>query len=180
MSSQLTFLFRRNSKLIVKIAAIFDFRSEQIKLFLIYKSPKILPNKFWVNGLSVQEKVKNRFLSGHRGHLRFAIGTILAIFHHYDTSYQVSSQLAFRFRRRSEKQIFNRAAKRPSWISHRNDFSYFSSTSQPDASYQVFRQLAFRFKRRGRKQIFKVATMAAILDFPSSNTLAIFCIHKSP
>ena len=31
---------------------------------------------------------------------------------------------------------------RPSWISDRNDFSYFWSTSHPDASYQVSSQLA--------------------------------------
>ena len=39
---------------------------------------------------------------------RFPIGTILAIFNpcHLDASYQVSSQLAFRFRRRSEKKDF--------------------------------------------------------------------------
>ena len=32
---------------------------------------------------------------------------------------------------------------RPSWISHRNDFSYFLSTSHPDTSHQVLTQLAF-------------------------------------
>ena len=31
---------------------------------------------------------------------------------------------------------------RPSWISDRNDFSYFWSTSHPEASYQVSSQLA--------------------------------------
>ena len=31
---------------------------------------------------------------------------------------------------------------RPSWISDRNDFSYFLSTSHPDASYQVSNQLS--------------------------------------
>ena len=31
---------------------------------------------------------------------------------------------------------------RPSWISDRNDFSYFRSTSHPHASYQVSSQLA--------------------------------------
>ena len=115
---------------------------------------------------------------------------------HPDASYQVSSQLAFRFRRRSEKKDFqdghhsghlgfpisrilaifdlqvtlifptkfgvnwpfsagnevkNRFSRwrpwQPSWISDRNDFSYFWSTSHPDASYQVSSQLAFGFRR---------------------------------
>ena len=45
-------------------------------------------------------------------HLRFPFGKILVIFdQHPNASYQVSSQLAFRFRRRSEKYIFKMAAK---------------------------------------------------------------------
>ena len=48
---------------------------------------------------------------GHGGHHGFPIGTILTIFdlRHPDASYQVSSQLAFWFRRRSKKQIFKMA-----------------------------------------------------------------------
>ena len=41
---------------------------------------------------------------------------------HPDSSYQVSSQLASGFRRRSEKKIFKMAT---SWISDKQDFSYF-------------------------------------------------------
>ena len=41
---------------------------------------------------------------------------------HPNASYQVSSQLAFQFRRRSEKRFSRRP---PSWISDWNDFSYF-------------------------------------------------------
>ena len=44
---------------------------------------------------------------------------------HPDISYRVSSQLAFRFRRRSEN-IFSRWPPQwPSWIFDRNNFSYF-------------------------------------------------------
>ena len=56
--------------------------------------------------------MKNRFLDGcHGGHLGFPIGMILANFNlcHPDASYQVSSQLAFGFRRRSEKKSFKMA-----------------------------------------------------------------------
>ena len=69
---------------------------------------------------------------------------------HPDTSYQVSSQLAFQFRRRSTKQISKMAAM-ASWISDQKNFSYFWSTSHPDASYQVSSQLAFLFRRRREK-----------------------------
>ena len=130
---------------------------------------------------------------------------------HPNASYQISSQLAFGFRRRSEKQDFqdghyggylrfpismilaifdlqvtliiptkfgvswpfgsgNKVKNRfsrwlPSWISDRNDFSYFWSTSHPNASYQVSSKLAFGFRRRSEKYIFKMATMTLILDF---------------
>ena len=53
----------------------------------------------------------------------------------------------------------------PSWISDRDDFSYFLSISHPNASYQVSSQLSFQFRRRSEKLIFKMDAMAAILDF---------------
>ena len=40
--------------------------------------------------------------------------------------------------------------QRPSWISDRNDFSYFWSTGYPDSSYKVSSLLAFRFKKRSK------------------------------
>ena len=61
------------------------------------------------------------------------------------------------------KNIF--ARWRQSWISERNDFSYFRSISHINASYQVSNRLALWFRRRSEKYIFKMAAMAAILDF---------------
>ena len=63
----------------------------------------MLPTKFGVNWLlGLGEEAKNRFSSGHLG---FPIGMILAIFDIQVTPMlsTVWSQLAFRFRRRSEK-----------------------------------------------------------------------------
>ena len=82
------------------------------------------------NGLSVQEKKqKIDFQDGcHGSHLGFPIGTILAIFDlqvNPNASYHVWSQLAFGFRRRSEKKIFKMAAMAATWISDGHDFSYF-------------------------------------------------------
>ena len=68
---------------------------------------------------------------------------------HPNASYQVSSQLAFRFRRTSEKYVSIWPPWRPSWIFDRNGFSYFSFTSHPDASYQVSSQLAQGCRRNG-------------------------------
>ena len=170
----------------------------------------MLPTQFWVNWPSVQEKKRKiDFQDGrHGGHLGFQTGTILAIFDL--PSYQVSSQLAFWFKRSKKKdfqnghydghlvfmigtnlaifdlqvtprlptkfrvnwpfgseEVKNRFSRWPpwwpSWISNRNDFSYFWSTSHPDASYQVSSQLALRFKW-SEKQIFKMAAMVAILE----------------
>ena len=66
-------------------------------------------------GLSVQEKKFKKDFQDcyYGGHLGFWIWAILAIFlstNHLDVSYQVSSQLVFRFSRRSEKQFFKMAA----------------------------------------------------------------------
>ena len=61
-----------------------------------------------------------------------------------------------------------------SWISDRNDFSYFLSASHPDASYQVSSQLAFGFRRRSEKIDFQDGYHDAHLGFPIGMILAIF------
>ena len=38
----------------------------------------------------------------------------------------------------------------PSWITDRNNFSYFLLASCPDTSYRVASQLAFRFRRSSK------------------------------
>ena len=85
------------------MAAIWDFLSQQFELFFIYKSPRCFLPSFESNGISVQEKKwKTDFQDGcHGGHLGFLTATCSTS--HPDTSYQVSSQMAFQFRRRSEK-----------------------------------------------------------------------------
>ena len=61
------------------MVAILDFRSEQFKLFLIYKSPRCFLSSFKSTELWVQkEERKIDFQDG--GHLGFPIGMILAIF----------------------------------------------------------------------------------------------------
>ena len=87
----------------------------------------ILPMNFKSIALSVQgKKFKTDFQDGHHSrNLRFPIATIWAIFDlpsHPDASYQVLSQIAFQFRRSKENRL---SRWPPSWISNRNDFSYF-------------------------------------------------------
>ena len=101
---------RRRAKWIFKLAsmaAILDFRLKQFQLFLIYKLPWYYLRSFKSIGLSVQEKkCKMDFQDGgHVSYLGFLNGVILAIFdlRHSDISYQISSKLAYWFRRRTSK-----------------------------------------------------------------------------
>ena len=100
------------------ILAIFDLQVTQM-----------LPSKFGVIGLLVQEKRKIDFQdSGHGGHLGFLIGTILAIF-----DLQVTSMLPSKFGVNwpfgSGEEAKNRFSRWPPWrpslIFDRHDFSYF-------------------------------------------------------
>ena len=90
--------------------------SRQLAFYFQEKKPTLdfqdggqffLPS-FKLSGLSFQEKKWRIDFQdgGHGSHLGFPIGLIFAIFaqkNHPDTSYQVSSQLAFWFRRRNKK-----------------------------------------------------------------------------
>ena len=89
----------------------------------------MLPTKFRVNWhLGLGEEAKNRFM----------ISRILAIF-----DLQVTPMPPTKFRvnwpfgaGEDAKNSFSRWRPWwPSWISDRNNFSYFLSTSHPDASY---------------------------------------------
>ena len=97
----------------------------------------ILPMNFKSIALSVQgKKFKTDFQVGHHSrNLRFLIATIWAIF-----DLQVTLMLPTKFRVNkwsfsSEEVKKNRFSRwPPSWISNRNDFSYFWSTSRYDDS----------------------------------------------
>ena len=97
--------------------------------------------KFQVNWPFDSEEVKNRFSrllpwwpswSSDQNDFSYFWSTS-----HLYASYQVSSQLSFRFRRRSEKKIFKMAAMAAILISGWDNFSFFWSTSHPNASYLV-------------------------------------------
>ena len=83
------------------------FPIRKILAILIYKSLRYYLPSFMSIGLLVQEKKRKiDFQDGrHCSHLGFPIRMILAIFdlQVFDASYQVTSQLVIRFRRRSEK-----------------------------------------------------------------------------
>ena len=89
----------------------------------------MLPTKFQVNWLTGLEEAKNDFQDGHHGsHLGFPISRILANF-----ALQVTLILPTKFRvnwplgsGNEVKNIFSRWPPwQPSWISNRNNFSYF-------------------------------------------------------
>ena len=86
------------------MVAILDFKSKQFMIFFYLQVGPIFPTSFGSVDLSVQgTKGKIDFQDGcHGGHLGFPIKTILAFVLSIscpDISYQVSSQLAFQFRR---------------------------------------------------------------------------------
>ena len=83
------------------------------------------------------------------GHLVFPIGTTFAIFDLQVLMILNKFQVNWPFS--SEEEVKKRFSRWPSWISDRNYFNYFCSTSHPYASYQVSSQLAFRFRRRSEK-----------------------------
>ena len=116
-----------------------------LSYFLIYKSPWCFLASLESIGLSVQEKRKIDFQDG--GYLGFPIGTILAIFD-LQVTLMLPSKFGVNWPFGSGEETKNRYSRwRPSWISHRHDFSYFWSTGHPDASYQVSSQLAQGWRR---------------------------------
>ena len=109
----------------------------------------MLPTRFGVNWLlGLGEEAKNRIsrnIKQDGGQLGFPIGTTFAIFY-----LQVTPMLPTKFGVSwpfgSGEEAKNRFSRWrpwwPSWISDRNDFSYFFFISHPDASYQLSSQLA--------------------------------------
>ena len=112
------------------MAAILDFQSARFLLFLTYKSPWCFLASLESTGLSVQEKKRKIDIqdSGHSGHLGFPIGTILAIFDLQDTP-MLPSNFGVNWPFGLGEEAKNRFSRwrpwRPSWISARQDFSYF-------------------------------------------------------
>ena len=91
----------------------------------------MLPSKFGVNWpFGSGEEAKNRFFQdgGHGGHLEFPIGTILATFD-LQVTLMLPSKFGVNWPFGSGEEAKNRFSRWrpwwPSWISDRNDFSYF-------------------------------------------------------
>ena len=112
------------------------FPIRMILAILIYKSSRCFLPNFQSIGLSVQKKRIYRCSRWPPCHLGFPI---LAIF-----ELQVTLLLPTKFRVNwpfSSGEAKNKFSRWrpwwPSWISDRNDFSYFLSNSQPDAFYRV-------------------------------------------
>ena len=128
------------------------FNGTILAIFIFTSAWCFLPS-FKSVGLLVQKKKRKiDFQDGRHGsHLGFPTGTILIIF-----DQQVTPALPTKFKVNcplgSGEKAKNRFSRwmpwRPSWISDRNDFIYFWSTSHPDASYQVSIGLSVQEKRR--------------------------------
>ena len=111
VSSQLAFQSWRSEKFIFKMAvmaAILDFQKGWLQLFLIYRSPQCFLPSLKLISLSVQEKKRKNIFSRWPPWRPSWISNLKDFSRFWsiiqpDASYQVSSQLAFRFRRRSKK-----------------------------------------------------------------------------
>ena len=102
----------------------------------------MFPTKFRVNWhLGLGEEAENGFSRWPPcGHLGFTIGTILAIFDLQVTP-MPPTMFWVNWPFGAGEEPKTRFSRWQSWISDRNDFSYFWSTSHPDASYLVSSQL---------------------------------------
>ena len=124
-------------------------------------------------GLSVQEKKRKiHFQDGrHGGHLWFLIRMILAIFDlQVDTSYQISSQLAFQSSRRREKQIFKMVTMEAILDFQLEQFQLFFIYKSPRCFLPSFKPIGLLVqeeKQIMKWQTFKMAAMVANLDFQS-------------
>ena len=114
-------------------------------------------------GLSSLDELKKDFQDGE--HIGFPIKTNLATF-----DLQVTQILPSKFRISwpfgSEAETQNRFSRQrpwqPSWISNRNEFSYFFYTLMFPTKFQVNWPIG---PGEEKKQIFKMAAMVAIMDF---------------
>ena len=120
----------------------------------------------------IQEK-KHRIDIQDGSHLGFPIGMISAIFDQPITP-MLPNKFLVNMPLGSRGEVKNRFSRQPLWISDRNYFSYFLSTSHPDASYPVSSQLAFQFRRRSEKIDFQDSRHGRHLGFPIRSILALF------
>ena len=145
----------------------------------------MLPTKFRVNWhLGLGEEAKNRFSrwGRHGGHLGFTIGTILAIFDLHVTP-MFPSKFGVNWSFGSGEEAKNRFSRwlpwQPSWISDRNDFSYFLSISHPNDSYHVW-SIGFWVQQKKRKIDFQDSWISDRHDFPIGMILTVFDLQVTP
>ena len=130
----------------------------------------ILPMNFKSIALSVQEKkFKTDFQDGHHSrNLRFPIATIWAIFYlQFTLILPTKSRVNWPF---SSEEVKKKGFSRwpPSWISNRNDFSYFYINKSSRCFLPIFQSTGpLVQENKWKKKSFKMAAMTAILDFRS-------------
>ena len=159
--------------------AAIPIRTFFFNLFFIFKSPQRSLLQFESIGLSGQEKTRKKkidFQDGRGGHLGFPIGTILAIFYFQVTrcflpsfeSIGLSGQ-----EKKRKKNRFSRWPRRPSWISDRNDFSFFDL--QVTRCFLLsFESIGLSLQEKKRKKDFPDGRHGGLLGYPIIKILALF------
>ena len=123
-------------------------------------------------GLFVQEK-KAKIDLNDDGYFGFSMATVLAIFY-----LQVTPMLPTKFQVNwpfgSGIEAKNRFSRWwSSWISDRNNFSFFLSTGHHDASYQGFESIGLSVQEKKRKIDFQDGDHGGHLGYPIRTILAI-------
>ena len=150
------------------------------------KSPRcFLPSSKSV-GLSVQEKkLKINIKDSDRAAIldfqsvQFPIGSYFWCTSHPDASYQVSSQLAFCFRRRSKNRFSRWQPWRPSWISDRTVLAILDLQVTPMLTTK-FHVSWLSDQEKKWKIDFQVSRHGGHLGFPIGTILAIFDLQVTP
>ena len=157
------------------MAAILDFRSKRFYLFFIYKTPRCFLPSFEAIGLLVQKKKRkidfqddrHSWISDRNDFIYFSSIS------HPNVSYQVSSHLAFRFR----KSAKNRFSRWRLFLDFRSErFNLFLIYKSPECFLSSFESVGLSVQEKNRIIDFK---MAAILDFRSER-IYLFLIYKTP
>ena len=137
----------------------------------------MLPSKFGVNWpFGSGEEAKNRF-SRWRPWRPSWISDRHDIFD-LQVTLMLPSKFGVNWPFGSREEAKNRFSRwRPSWISDRQDFSYFWSTSHPDASLE---STGLSVQEKKRKIDFQDGGNGGHLGFPIGTILAIFDLQVTP
>ena len=148
-----------------------------LAIFDLQVTPMLL-TKFRVNWpLGSGVEANNRFSRWQQSWISYRNNCYFLPTSHPDASYKVSSQLAFWFRRRSEKYIFKMAAVMAilHFQTERFKLSFIYKSSR--CFLPSFKSIGLSFQEKKRKIDFQYGRHGGHLGYPIGMILAIFASH---